>query len=69
MTLIETKGSVVFTRGPFEVELAMRPITILSPSFALDKVNLLLGKVLFNLLKEKQNKKYSDIIKTKKNEK
>ena len=38
VTLIETMGSVVFTWEPFEVELAARPITILSPCFALDKV-------------------------------
>ena len=31
-------GSVVITWGPFEVELAARPITILSPCFAMDKV-------------------------------
>ena len=31
-------GSVVFTWGPFEIELAARLITILSPCFALDKV-------------------------------
>ena len=30
VTLIESTGSVVFTWGPFEVELAARPITILS---------------------------------------
>ena len=33
-------GSVVFTWGLFEVELAARPITILSPCFALDKVKI-----------------------------
>ena len=38
VTLIETMGSVVFTWGPIEVELAARPITILSPCFDLDKV-------------------------------
>ena len=38
VTLIETMGSVVFTRGPFEVELSARPIKLLSPCFALDKV-------------------------------
>ena len=40
MTLIESMGSVVFARGPFEVELAAGPITILSPCFALDKVKI-----------------------------
>ena len=38
VTLNETMGSVVLTWGPFEVELPTRPITILSPCFALDKV-------------------------------
>ena len=33
-------GSIVFTGGPFEVELDARPITILSPCFALDKVKI-----------------------------
>ena len=37
VTLIESVGSVVFAWGPFEVELAARPIPILSPCFALDK--------------------------------
>ena len=33
-------GSVVFTWGPFEVELVARPITISSPCFALDNVKI-----------------------------
>ena len=40
VTLIKTMGSVVFIWGPFEVELAARPITILSSCFALDKVKI-----------------------------
>ena len=40
LTLIETMGSVVFTRGPFEVDLPARPITILSPCLALDEVKI-----------------------------
>ena len=36
-TLIDSMGSVVFTCGSYEVELAARPIPILSPCFALDK--------------------------------
>ena len=44
VTVIETMGSVVFTRGPFEVEHAARPITILSPCFALDKVKMFLSE-------------------------
>ena len=40
VTLIESMGSVVFTWGPFEVELVARPITILSPCFALDKAEI-----------------------------
>ena len=37
--LILTLGSVVFTGGPFEVELAARPITILSPCYNWIKYN------------------------------
>ena len=40
MTLIESMDSVVFAWGPFEFELAARPIPILSPCFALDKVKI-----------------------------
>ena len=52
MTLIETMGSVVFTRGPFEIELAAIPIPILSPCFALDKVKKIVagGEIVPSLM-------------------
>ena len=46
-TLIETMGSVVFIWGLFEVELAARPITILSPCFPLDKVKISVSNLHF----------------------
>ena len=42
MTLIETKGSVAFTGEPLEVPLDVRPITILSPCYAMDKIKIII---------------------------